>query len=373
MIRVAMSKGLVLIVVSVCEVLALVNRAGAIEDAQEIVREENLNAARAVDEIIAQLAQERFEELQADATIRNEKLRSAAKYQAGVLLNASERSYSWGQLHLAEGTKQKLAAIHLNQEKPANKWSEDTVQVFAEAPTSARTQLWTPGSEALAASNAELNVWRTTAMVAYETVANIYSRSKEGADYLDAASSAFWPPPAPSTHAEIPIRCNAPPVTYGKIDTRFRLALNQAGYADANYALIPGGFALVTPIERLEIDGTPKSSRWAPEVGNWFDRFFCGKKCFLENGFFRRIAFIVTRKDVVPKEAISWRYAPYLTLPMGIQDLKMPPGTKCLALVYEFEMPDNTAKQVEARRPSRLTAHQHLSKSGLSEALEKVQ
>ncbi len=80
-----------------------------------------------------------------------------------------------------------------------------------------------------------------------------------------------FPPPKASTYAEIKNELlfssnSRQKVTFIDVEKSLRQALDKAGYAEISYFLIPAGFALVTRLEQINADGTPKSKeiRWLP-------------------------------------------------------------------------------------------------------------
>ena len=89
-----------------------------------------------------------------------------------------------------------------------------------------------------------------------------------------------WPPP------EAPVRLvlrrtlidpdSNPELTLGDVDRRLTAALAEAGYAGHGYSGVPGGFAIVTPVERFLPDGSPldPTTRWSTKLpsAGWADR-----------------------------------------------------------------------------------------------------
>ena len=73
-----------------------------------------------------------------------------------------------------------------------------------------------------------------------------------------------WPPPRPSTFEVIPDKFltkeNAKP-TLSDIDQKISAALDDNGYVEKSNYSIPDGFAIVTRLEWINEDGTPKQGQ----------------------------------------------------------------------------------------------------------------
>ena len=77
-----------------------------------------------------------------------------------------------------------------------------------------------------------------------------------------ARSPSFpWPPPKASASSKVPdnfLRETETKQILHDIDRRLALALDKAGYFEKSYFSVPDGFALVTRLEQINADGTPK-------------------------------------------------------------------------------------------------------------------
>lgn len=184
-----------------------------------------------------------------------------------------------------------------------------------------------------------------------------------------------WPPP-PCARREQLNRTNfSGCVTLENVNNRLVTLLGKCGYWQRSYFYVPGGFALVTPFEQYNQDGSKMSDtdRWKdyPVVPNtdWVDRF---KRFFTGyTGYFRIIVFIVTDKSfnlntqssINSKDAKAWGMAGFDSLPPEIGGNKFSTNHKVTAMVYEFQANSSTndAKDV---CPASLYPQKHFSKSG---------
>ena len=112
-----------------------------------------------------------------------------------------------------------------------------------------------------------------------------------------------WPPPRSSSSIVIPSQFfkdnHASHLLLSDIERILRDSLNTCGYFEKSYYLVPDGFAIVTRIERINDDGTPKQDvdRWSLEsiysdtlsIEDFLKSLFTANQ-----GLYRVIAFIVT-------------------------------------------------------------------------------
>ncbi len=131
-----------------------------------------------------------------------------------------------------------------------------------------------------------------------------------------------WPPPQASATVIITKELLSTPIRQvvylGDIDMIMRTALEASGYIEKSYFAVPDGFALVTRLEQINSDGSPKElpDRWSTEVRAM--RQFTLKEylraLFTANpGHYRIIVLIVTSypfsqsdKIVDQKGAVDW-------------------------------------------------------------------
>ena len=195
-----------------------------------------------------------------------------------------------------------------------------------------------------------------------------------------------WPPPKASGKAIIPQRflfeTESEPIYLCDIDMHISSALERAKYFEKSYFAVPDGFALVTRLEQINDDGTPKAEpqRWASEVGplREFSLAAYLRALFTSNvGYFRVIVFIVTHYPfsqadirVDRKQAIKWLGNGLNKLPRSIGESLYSIDYSCTALIYEFEKSDSE-KAVKTKIPGRLSGRTHLVKSQLWSQLER--
>lgn len=156
-------------------------------------------------------------------------------------------------------------------------------------------------------------------------------------------------------------------------------ALDQVDYTDRSYFTVPGGYALVTRLESIEPDGTPKagSERWALEspgaasfsLSDYLARLFSAKP-----GLYRVIVFVITQqpfkatgKPPTAEEAKIWLSSGYNVLPPQVAGLPYTDEVACTALIYEFEKAP--AGNAQIKRPGRIPAQQHLQRNRFISAL----
>jgi hypothetical protein len=184
-----------------------------------------------------------------------------------------------------------------------------------------------------------------------------------------------WPPPEPSSRTVLPDTLFRAEKTFGEVAKKLERALKRRHYAEYSYYSIPGGFALITRLERIHDDGLPydSSQRW--DVANHFPPLFT-----LENylkalfsareGYYRVIAFLVTDvpfgagpKSMSHTMADDLLAKGFNTLPRRMRLTALPEGHTCTALVYEFRrLRGGEPRQMT---PGLLDARTHLVAGGL--------
>lgn len=105
-----------------------------------------------------------------------------------------------------------------------------------------------------------------------------------------------WPPLEPSSFGEATAQFTAP--TYAEVNQRISARLASAGYPRWWYFSVPDGFAMATPLERIDRSGrpTPEDDRWAAGkalfhggLGAYFKRIMKG-----DGARFRMLVFVVS-------------------------------------------------------------------------------
>ena len=193
-----------------------------------------------------------------------------------------------------------------------------------------------------------------------------------------------FPPPDPSARLHIPngsLIGSATAPSFGSVAARLEAALASNGYTELSYFAVPGGFTLVTQIERINPDATPSAEqRWNVEVEPVSLKSFSLEayvRALLQKdaGFFRVIVFIFSSepftasgKKVPVDEAMKWIDKGANTLPRDVASQPYGDDMVCTALVYEFEIHTHGA-DAQLRKPSSHDGTEHLRASGILRAL----
>jgi hypothetical protein len=193
-----------------------------------------------------------------------------------------------------------------------------------------------------------------------------------------------WPPPESSAMAVLPqylFQDHQKFQTLGDFDQALQAGLRSTGYMETSYLAVPAGFALVTRIEHIEPDGTPKApeQRWTTEpqkikITRFSLRAYL-RALFTENpGFYRVNVFVVTdvpfsRSDaqVTPDDAHDWLVGGLDVLPATIASRPWTREIKCTVLIYEFVRREG--KEPEILRRASPDGPGHLKKAKLWAAL----
>ena len=190
-----------------------------------------------------------------------------------------------------------------------------------------------------------------------------------------------WPPPIPTVSLSLPSGLVAVPNhdSLGAVFDRLRSALSHVDVGWwSTYAIDTTGFAIVTRMEAIEADGTPKpgSERWsAPtrytrrqmrSIADYLSELFLARV-----GHYRVIAFAVTDRPLwsspvrlTAAAAESLRFGGTDMLPEWLRRLPLRTDGRCIALIYEFEKPNqqDSARFVES---GTLLPVDHLVRAGL--------
>ncbi|MEL6863641.1 MAG: hypothetical protein AAFP19_04445 [Bacteroidota bacterium] len=189
-----------------------------------------------------------------------------------------------------------------------------------------------------------------------------------------------WPPPKASAQDVLPASFFESADNLKDVDKTLRKALEQSGYYEHSYFRAPKGFALVTRIERINDDASPKANpdRWqlansSPKkfsLSDYFKALFSAPK-----GLYRVIVFIVSdqafaqsEESVSQEEASQWLSSGANRLDKALGQLPFTEDYACTALIYEFAAQGN-AEPIFAD-PSTHLGRTHLEKSDLLEYLK---
>jgi hypothetical protein len=209
----------------------------------------------------------------------------------------------------------------------------------------------------------------------------------------DTIPSFPWPPPMPSSSADISLdrllanffasKAMIYPleITLGDVQKALVDELkNQAGYEDLRYYSVSDGFALVTPLEEINENGSRKtgdsrSYAMPMKLGGfnlqnlqaYMKNLFHGK-----SGLFRLNVFIVsphpfrtTTQKVSTEQAAEWFGQGSISLPFEIKEQLYSSRYLCTVLVYEFEKLD-VKPEAYVKFPPLLSAQTHLKQAGLN-------
>lgn len=197
-----------------------------------------------------------------------------------------------------------------------------------------------------------------------------------------------WPPPPPSATAQIrckQLRLKTSVTRFGEVDGRLSEALDANGYFERSYYAVPDGFALVTRIEQINDDGTPRggSQRWSLEAPSLKEFSFSAylRAVFLAPpGYYRVIVFFVTPHTIVPSQS-PVRQPDIDTWSRGGGNEVPPPmagevfsreGDPCTITIYIYEFKRRTESDHPVfLNPGRISGHTHLVAAGLCTKLNR--
>lgn len=188
------------------------------------------------------------------------------------------------------------------------------------------------------------------------------------------------PPPEPSDRINIPLTANKF-ATLKNLDAWLSTALRESGYdGKFSYLNYPGGYALVTRIERIHQNGTAfENDRFNP-TPEFVTEFSLRAliEAFLNptKGYFRLIAFIITdestgnsQEKISREDAMAW-FSGNSILHADIGRKPIRTGHKVEVLIYEFSVSENGQKPVKVD-PIRLEAKEHLLRATLWDRLNR--
>lgn len=170
------------------------------------------------------------------------------------------------------------------------------------------------------------------------------------------------------------------PRTLGHLNLHIVNALRHIGHTELSYFWIPSGYVLVTRLEKINSDGSPKSEpeRWETKLDSTtelsVERIL--RTLFTANkGYYRIIVFIISSNaltestdKILEEEAIMWLRQGADRLPRELAKMRLSDGHECTALIYEFEQVD-TKTLPHFISPGKIPAHNHLEASGFYKAL----
>ena len=187
------------------------------------------------------------------------------------------------------------------------------------------------------------------------------------------------PPPQPSATDEIPPTYFERSKSLDDVNNILTKALDKCGYLRKSYFYVPDGFALVTQLEKINLDGSPKGDdeRWVAEtqVGSFSLKDYFKRLLKANPGFYRCIVFVVTDKYfhysdtlATKNQANQWLIDGVNRLPAEIGQLGLNSNYAFNVLIYEFKKNENdTATNIVL--PSPVMGKMQLTKSGFYRGL----
>ncbi len=199
----------------------------------------------------------------------------------------------------------------------------------------------------------------------------------------DGAGSDFampefpWPPPRWSARAALPRAAFVGDATLSDAASRIVAALDAAGYGERSFYKVPGGFAIVARLERMNEDGTPNAEYrfLSPNAEEPFDLGdYVAALFFTPEGFYRQIVFVATDRPFVAAEEAPTVAEAEEALGGGATGLSSELAAQPLtgahevsALIYEFRKGAGP-EDVAILTPGRLDGLAHLERSGIGRA-----
>jgi|GEM_PF-1034744 len=192
-----------------------------------------------------------------------------------------------------------------------------------------------------------------------------------------------WPPPKASAFTPVDLdraTTDGHPAELKDLADRLENALAESGYGERSYYAVPDGFALVSRLEQINEDGTPKKApdRWSMNfkplshfsLTAYFKALFTAAP-----GHFRIIVFVVSPHpfsqedvDVNVADGQAWLAGGLNALPDEIGRKRVQDDHRCTALIYEFEQQPSEAR-VFFKDPSPVTGKMHLTRTHLWQRL----
>ena len=170
-------------------------------------------------------------------------------------------------------------------------------------------------------------------------------------------------------------------ITLRDVDERISTALYLAGYYEGSYFGVPGGFAIVTRLEKMDENGYPDyPNRWASSLAPiGFTNFSLSnylKALFgAPEGHYRVFVFVVSSKPVIQsgtpvaqEKAQTWIVEGANRLPSQMENLPYTREHRTTVYIYEF-IQNGVGGEATYNIPSDFTGRQHLDRAGLWENL----
>ncbi len=191
-----------------------------------------------------------------------------------------------------------------------------------------------------------------------------------------------WQPPRPTARLELQEFTKPQYQTFGTIADTIAGAARMAGFGDAMYYSVPGGFAILVRPEAIDANLRPLTPRFLdsnnPEVTPWLVRMIqLVNEAYNGPGNSRQIAVIVTNRSIDESEELSEISAGELerllagganALPEAVRNAPRPAGCKATAMVYHFQRTQNGRLDQRFVRAAdeRRIARRHLDRARLT-------
>jgi len=191
-----------------------------------------------------------------------------------------------------------------------------------------------------------------------------------------------WPPPKTLTYIKIPekyLLANNELSSLYDITIKIETVLDSCGYSEKSYFSIPDGIAIVTRLEQINIDGSPKKGDGRWNTGIVPIRSFSIKDylnaLFTANvGHYRIMVFILTphpfsfsSQVVKRKEAVNWLSSGMNKPPENTKNISYSNIYTCNVLIYEFEKSEHENEAI-FKETSILTGKKHLENAKIWQA-----
>jgi hypothetical protein len=190
-----------------------------------------------------------------------------------------------------------------------------------------------------------------------------------------------WPPPGASAEHQIRNKwvSEGDQTTLLDVAEKLEAALEIAGFETWKYSYVPNGFALVTQIEQILPDGTPRRERFRTDLPSFSDLSFVEFLIALAkapSGYYRVIVFVVTdtpfsRGETAPteSEARRWLDTGLNKLPASFREMIYGTDYRTTALIYEFKKLSTQPATLVSQSLS--SGRVHLEKAHIWDALTR--
>lgn len=162
-------------------------------------------------------------------------------------------------------------------------------------------------------------------------------------------------------------------------DSILKQGLDHCGYDEKRYYYIPHGFALVTQMEQINVNGSSRmppdrwSSKIAVDINNPWD--YIKALISTATGYYRVLVFLISDIDhsvgnnyISETEARKWLGSGYITLPTDIRNIRFTKNYNCTLLIYHYKK--QQGEKAQQVFPDPLTGKTHFVRSRLSEFIK---